>query len=93
MYLGYLLLMSFVTFLMYGIDKRRAKRGEWRISEKALLTLGVIGGAAGGLLGMHLFRHKTKHTYFWVINIGALCLHIILPMVLAFLFVGGWYFY
>ncbi|MCD7823299.1 MAG: DUF1294 domain-containing protein [Oscillospiraceae bacterium] len=71
MYFGYLLLMSFATFVMYGIDKRRAKRGEWRISEKALLTLGFIGGAAGALLGMHLFRHKTKHWYFWAINIIA----------------------
>ncbi|MCD7733055.1 MAG: DUF1294 domain-containing protein [Oscillospiraceae bacterium] len=90
MYLGYLLLMSLVVFVMYGIDKRRAKRGEWRISEKALLTLGVIGGAAGALLGMHLFRHKTKHWYFWAINIIALCLQIILPIGLVFM--GWWYF-
>ncbi len=76
LYAVYLLFMSFVTFVMYGIDKRRAKRRQWRISEKALLTLGFIGGAAGGLLGMHLFRHKTKHWYFWAINIIALILQL-----------------
>ncbi|MCD7771445.1 MAG: DUF1294 domain-containing protein [Oscillospiraceae bacterium] len=73
-YAAYLLLVSFVTFVMYGVDKRRAKRGQWRISEKALLTMGFIGGAAGALLGIHLFRHKTRHWYFWAINIIALIL-------------------
>ncbi|MCD7784137.1 MAG: DUF1294 domain-containing protein [Oscillospiraceae bacterium] len=82
LYVLYLLFMSFVVFVMYGIDKRRAKKGQWRISEKALLTLGFIGGAAGALLGMHLFRHKTRHWYFWAINIAALCLHIILLLML-----------
>lgn len=91
MYVLFLLFMSLVVFAMYGIDKRRAKRGEWRISEKALLSLGVLGGAAGGLLGMKFFRHKTKHTYFWVINTLALILQIALPFVLVFM--GGWYFY
>ncbi|MCD7848171.1 MAG: DUF1294 domain-containing protein [Oscillospiraceae bacterium] len=76
LYLLYLLFMSFVVFVMYGIDKRRAKKGQWRISEKALLTLGFIGGAAGALLGMHLFRHKTRHWYFWAINIIALGLQL-----------------
>ncbi len=92
MYVAFLAFMSLVVFVMYGIDKRRAKRGEWRISEKALLSLGVLGGAAGGLLGMKFFRHKTRHTYFWVINIGALILQLILPMALV-VFMGGWYFY
>ncbi|MCD8107582.1 MAG: DUF1294 domain-containing protein [Oscillospiraceae bacterium] len=76
LYAVYLLFMSFVTFVMYGVDKRRAKRGQWRISEKALLTLGFIGGAAGAILGMHLFRHKTKHWYFWAINIVAIILQL-----------------
>ena len=82
-YAAYLLLVSFVTFVMYGVDKRRAKRGQWRISEKALLTMGFIGGAAGALCGMKLFRHKTRHWYFWAINIIALCLQAVLGIFIA----------
>ncbi len=92
MYVAFLAFMSLVVFVMYGIDKRRAKRGEWRISEKVLLTSGFIGGAAGALLGMHFFRHKTKHWYFWAINIVALILQLILLMALV-VFMGGWYYY
>ncbi len=68
----YFAAMSVLTFILYGIDKRRAIKGTWRISEKTLLGLGVIGGALGGLIGMKVFRHKTKHRYFWVINAAAL---------------------
>ena len=62
-------ILSVITFFMYGIDKFKAQRGKWRISEKALLISSFIGGAAGGFLAMQLFRHKTKHWYFNVVNI------------------------
>ena len=62
-------ILSVITFFMYGIDKFKAQRGKWRISEKALLISSFIGGAVGGLLAMQLFRHKTKHWYFNVVNI------------------------
>ena len=62
--LGYILLINLVTFALYGIDKRRAKLHRWRISEKTLLLLPVLGGSVGGILGMRTFRHKTKHWYF-----------------------------
>ena len=52
------------TFQLYGIDKRRAQRGKWRIPEKTLLLHTWLLGGVGGLLGMKLFRHKTKHTAF-----------------------------
>ena len=58
---GAILLMSVLTFALYGIDKRKAKRGSWRTKEKTLLLCGVFGGALGGLCGMKAFRHKTKH--------------------------------
>ncbi len=74
--LVWLAALSLITFILYGADKHRAKRGKWRISEKTLLVFGVLGGAAGGLLGMKVFRHKTKHRYFWVINFLALFAHI-----------------
>ena len=56
--------MSLFLFCMMGIDKPKARRGAWRISEKTLFVFALLFGAVGGTLGMHLFRHKTKHWYF-----------------------------
>ena len=64
MLLAYLALINLLTFAFYGVDKRRAKKGAWRISEKTLLLLPLLGGSIGGILGMQVFRHKTKHWYF-----------------------------
>ena len=50
---------------MYGIDKWKAHRKQWRISEKMLLFLAVIGGSAGALAGMYIFHHKTYKVYDW----------------------------
>ena len=61
-----ILLISFITFCMYGIDKWKAKRGSWRISEKALLLSAFCFGGIGAFLGMRIYRHKTKHWYFAV---------------------------
>lgn len=61
----YLLLVNLTGFVMMGVDKRRAKRGAWRIPEKTLLLTAVLGGSMGSILGMRTFRHKTKHWYFW----------------------------
>ena len=47
-----------------GFDKHEAKKGNWRVSEKTLFTLVVLGGSIGGILGMFTFRHKTKKWYF-----------------------------
>lgn len=74
-FLVYLALLSLVTLIVYGVDKARAKRGLWRISERALLTLSLAGGAVGGLAAMQLFRHKTRHLYFYAVNILAILLH------------------
>lgn len=62
--LSYVAVVSLVLCVYMYIDKERAKKKEWRISEKTLLTLGLVGGALGGVLGMYLFRHKTKHNLF-----------------------------
>ena len=59
--LYYLIVINVVTFLVYGIDKWKAKQGSWRISEATLLMLAVIGGTIGALLGMQVWRHKTMH--------------------------------
>jgi len=57
-------LINLGTFVLYGADKRRAKRDAWRIPEKALFLPVLLGGGLGGILGMNLFHHKTKHWYF-----------------------------
>ena len=62
--LYYLLVINIVTFLVYGIDKWKAKQGSWRISEATLLILAVIGGSIGALLGMKIWHHKTMHKKF-----------------------------
>ena len=63
-YIGYLVGVSLVAFFAYVIDKGKAKRGAWRIPEKVLLTLSLIGGATGGYVAMNLVRHKTQKWYF-----------------------------
>ena len=66
----YLAAVNVVTFTVYGIDKSKARRGAWRIPEKTLFLLPLLGGSVGALLGMKVFRHKTKHWYFvWGIPI------------------------
>ena len=62
--LYYLIVINIVTFLVYGIDKWKAKQGSWRISEATLLMLPVIGGSIGALLGMKIWHHKTMHKKF-----------------------------
>ncbi len=62
----YLVFINILTFLLYGIDKWKARRGKWRIPEETLIWLAVVGGSMGALLGMYLFRHKTKHKKFTV---------------------------
>ena len=62
--LAYLALVNLLTFVLYGADKRKAQKGAWRVPEKTLLLLPLLGGSVGGILGMQTFRHKTKHWYF-----------------------------
>ena len=62
--LYYLIVINVVTFLVYGIDKWKAKQGSWRISEATLLILVVIDGSIGALLGMKVWHHKTQHKKF-----------------------------
>ena len=71
--INYLLILfaalSAVALILYAADKRKAKKKRWRIPEKILLGVGFFGGAIGALLGMNLFHHKTKHWYFWAVNL------------------------
>ena len=70
----YLVLVNVLGFVIMYLDKRKARRGAWRISESSLLTVAVLGGSIGVFLGMYLFRHKTRKLKF-VMGI---------PLILAF---------
>ena len=62
----YLVVMNIITFIIYGIDKWKAQRNRWRISERMLLFLAIIGGSVGALAGMYTFHHKTLHKKFTI---------------------------
>ena len=66
-------LMSLILFILMGSDKRRAKAGKRRVPEKSLFLFALLFGAPGGLAGMYMFRHKTRHWYFvlgfWVLTL------------------------
>lgn len=60
----YYICVNVIAFILYGLDKKYAREGRWRIPEKTLLGIALIGGAAGAWIGMQTFRHKTKHMSF-----------------------------
>lgn len=62
----YLVFVNILGFALMGIDKKKAEAGKWRIPEKTLFFVAMIGGSVGSILGMKTFRHKTKHTKFTV---------------------------
>ena len=62
----YLLIINIIAFFTMWLDKKRAKKNKWRISEPTLLGLALFGGSIGSILGMHLFRHKTKKKRFTI---------------------------
>ena len=66
-FLVFYALMTIVTFVLYGVDKGKAKKGQWRIPEKTLLLFAACFGGLGAFLGMKIFRHKTKHTSFKIL--------------------------
>ena len=78
----YLLIINLIGFLAMWLDKTKAKKGKWRISEPTLLGIGVLGGSIGSMIGMYTFRHKTKKKRF-TIGMPAI---LIIEIVLYFLF-------
>ena len=62
--LYYLAIINIITFIVYGIDKLKAKKGEWRIQEATLLLLAIIGGGIGAWYGVKVWHHKTLHKKF-----------------------------
>ena len=84
--LGVLLAVNFVSFVLYGIDKRKAIRDQWRIPEKTLLLFALFGGSFGAFVGMQVFHHKTKHWKFVVGVPACMILHA------AMMILYWWYF-
>lgn len=85
----YLVILNVIGILIMGIDKWKAKKGKWRIPEKSLFMISLIGGSLGTLAGMYLFHHKTKHWYFVIGMPFILILHF---LILAFLYYRfGWF--
>ena len=72
--------VNLVSFALYGLDKLKAKKGLWRIRESTLLLIAALGGSVGALLGMEVFRHKTKHWQFKVLVPVFLVLHLALAV-------------
>lgn len=83
----YLLLISFIAFCLYHSDKKKAEKGKWRIPEKVLLGIALLGGAFGSYLAMLIFRHKTKreHWYFTFCNLLGILIHTTIFLLIVFL--------
>ncbi|MCR5283919.1 MAG: DUF1294 domain-containing protein [Lachnospiraceae bacterium] len=62
----YLLVINVIGFSLMGIDKSKARKRAWRIPESTLFLFAIFGGSIGSIIGMYVFRHKTKHWYFVV---------------------------
>ena len=60
----YLLAVNILAFVLFGVDKQKARRNKWRIPEKTLFLSALLGGGAGAIIGMYFFHHKTRHWYF-----------------------------
>lgn len=84
-FMYYLLIANLVTWILYGVDKRKAIKGAWRIPEKTLILSAVIGGSVGALAGMMMFRHKTRKAKFMV---GVPVIFVVQCIVLAFVVYG-----
>ena len=86
--IGYLVLANVVTFFTYGIDKCKAKKEKWRISEATLLLTAVFGGSIGAWLGMKAFHHKTMHKKFYIGVPTIIILQMMLAVWLAYKTLG-----
>ena len=85
--IAYVIIINIVGLFSMLIDKRRAINNKWRIPEKTLFLIAILGGSIGSNIGMRLFRHKTKHWYF-VFGMPAI---LIIQLVIIFLMLGKYY--
>ena len=85
----YLALINLVAFFLYGIDKWKSRHDKWRVTEARLITIALLGGSIGALLGMKVWHHKTQHAKFRFGLPLILFLHIAIAIVAVYYF----YFY
>ena len=78
-----IVIINIVTFIIYGIDKYKAKKGKWRIPENSLIGLAIIGGSIGAYLGMIVWHHKTMHLKFKY----GIPLIIVIQLIIVYMFV------
>ena len=78
----YLIIINILSFVLYGIDKLKAIKKKERISEKTLILIGILGGSIGSIIGMNIFRHKTKKLKFIISLPLILIIHIIVVIYL-----------
>jgi len=74
-FLSWMIGASITTFGIFGYDKGKAKAGDKRVPEINLHLMSIVGGAAGGLIGMFFFRHKIRKKIFFVVNVAAAVVH------------------
>lgn len=79
----YLIIINLITFFTMWMDKRKAKKGKWRIPENTLLLFVLLGGGIGGIVGMYVFRHKTQKTKF-VIGFPVILICEVILLILLF---------
>ena len=80
---------NLAVFAMYGIDKWKSTRSQWRIKERTLLLSAFCMGGLGALLGMYFFRHKTKHVSFQTLLPLALLANVALVLAIFYLTAGA----
>lgn len=78
----YILIINVITFFMMWFDKHEAKIGDWRVPERTLFLLVLLGGGIGGIAGMYVFRHKTRKWYFKIGFPAILIMQIVLVIYL-----------
>lgn len=81
----YLISINIITFIVYGIDKWKARNEQWRTPESTLFLLAIFGGSVGALLGMQVWRHKTQH---WSFRLGIPLILIMQVALCIWLFLG-----
>ena len=74
--ISYLLLLNGIAFVLFGIDKLKARKGRWRIPERSLLVVALLGGSIGAWLGIKVWHHKTLHKKFSIGVPLIICLQI-----------------
>lgn len=79
----YLASINFISFIVMGVDKYKARKRAWRIPESTLFVLALIGGSVGSIAGMHLFHHKTRHWYFLYGMPAILIIQVLIVIALA----------